>query len=221
MGSAKARFPDYSKAPPALKMSGDDWKRLEKAYGLPLSSPLRAQIIQASEILKLNAIFADGQRIADAEERIKRIQQRAKALHAAFRGGRPSPSHWFGDLCIESQFSTDLSNAKVSSVSTLIKQIKTLVTACTGALAYLDRTAKNTPSKRGVWNLWVQTLTSTLCENGLPTGARKDVDKQKGGNPSAFVAFVREMQNSVPQEYRPLFQSDDALAQAIVRARRL
>jgi hypothetical protein len=219
VGRAKARFPDYSATPPALKISADDWTRVEKAYGHKLPSTLRKGIIEATEILKFKAIFADDQRIADVGNRIKRIKKGAEALHVAFRRGHPSPSHWFGDLCIEAQLSSDPANRHASIVSDLIKQIESLGAACTNALDYLDRTSKVTPSERSIWDLWVRTLTSTLCENGLPISARKDSDKQKSG-PSPFVALVRELQISLPQEYSPTFQSDAALAQAITRARR-
>jgi hypothetical protein len=223
MGRAKARFPDYSAAPPELKISAGDWRRVEKAYGHPLPSTLRQGIIEATKILKYRAIFTADQRIADVEERIKRIQKRAKALHVAFRGGQPSPSHWFGDLCIEAQFepqfSTNPANKHVSIVN-ILKLIQSLDAACTGALNYLDRTAKNTPSERSVWDLWIKKLTSTLRENDLPTSARKDSDKQKASSPPAFVALVRELQESLPQEYRQAFHSHGALAQAITRARR-
>jgi hypothetical protein len=224
MGRAKARFPDYSATPPELKISAGEWRRIEKAYGHALPSTLRQGIIEATKILKYTAIFTADRRIADVEERIKRIQKGAKALYGAFRGGQPSPSHWFGDLCIEAQFepqfSTNPANKHVSNVSTLIKQIESLDVACTTALDYLDRTANVTPSERSIWDLWVTTLTSTLRENGLPTSVRKDSDKQKGHLPSPFVALIRELQKSLPPKYRPPFHSDEALGQAISRARR-
>jgi hypothetical protein len=224
MGRARARFPDYSVPLPKLEISTGDWTRIEKAYGQSLASTLRQRIIEETDILKFRAVFADDQRIADVEERIKRIQNGAKALHVAFRGGQPSPSQWFGDLCIDAQFEpqvfTDLTNKHVSIVSILVNLIESLDTACTGTLNYLDRTAKNTPSERSIWDLWVRTLTSILHQNGLPISARKDSDKQKGNSPPAFVALVRELQESLPQEYRQAFHSYGALAQAISRARR-
>jgi hypothetical protein len=127
MGRAKARYPDYCSTPSTLKISADDWRRIEKAYGRPLSSTLRTGIIEATEILKFKAIFAGDQRIADVENRIKRIKKGAEALLVAFRAGHSSPSHWFGDLCIESHLSADPANEHVSvSVSNLIKQIDLL-----------------------------------------------------------------------------------------------
>src|SRR5262249_49308593 len=101
MGKAKTRFPDYFAAPPELKISDGAWRRIEKAYGHRLPRTLRQAIIDATKILKFRAIFAKDQRIADVEERIRRIQKGAKALHAAFLGRQPSPIRWYGDLCIE------------------------------------------------------------------------------------------------------------------------
>jgi hypothetical protein len=219
-GKAKARFPDYSAAPPELKISDGEWKRIENAYGRRLPTTLRQAIIEATKILKFRAIFAKDQRIADVGERIKRIQKGAKALHAAFRGGQPTPIRWYGDLCIESHLFTDLANKPASSVGELIKLIESLDAACAGARNYLDRTEKNTPSERSVWDMWVRTLTSILRENDLPTSARKDSDKQKINSPPAFVALVRELQESLPKAYGRSFHSYEALAQQISRARR-
>jgi hypothetical protein len=219
MGKAKARFPDYSAEPPQLKISVDDWTRIEKAYGHPLDSTLRQRIIESTEMLKFRAVFAEDQRIADVEKRIEGIQKRAKALYAAFQRGKVNPSHRFGDLCIEAQFSADLTT-NGNNVNRLIKSLVSLDTACTAALDYLDRTAKVTPSERSIWNLWINTLTHALCEKGLPTSARKDSDKHKGSVPSTFVALVSELQKTLPPAYKPSFHSNDALAQAISRARR-
>ena len=175
---------------------------------------MKEKIIEASEILKFNAVFADDHRITDAKRRIKRIQTRAKALSSAYRKGQPSSSLSFSDLCIELHFSTHVLNLTKGSLSLLIEQIDALDTACADALAHIDRAEKNTPSKQTVWGLWVDALSNTLRANGLPVNARKDLFS------SAFVAFVRELQKSVPHQYRPSFHSNGALAQAINRARR-
>jgi hypothetical protein len=222
MGRAKPRFPDYSRAVPALKVSAADWERIEEAYRHKLTNVMRERIIEASEILKFNAIFADNNRVADVEKRIKRIQKSATALHSAFRDGQRGPVQSYSDILVDSCFSTEpLSStlsSKVSSLNILIKQIESLDTACTRALVSLETMAKNTPLKQTIWGLWVDSLTSTLSANQLPVSARKDSDKSS--RRSGFVAFVRELQKSVPEEYRPSFQSNEALAQAINRARR-
>ena len=218
MGGTKPRFPDYSRAVPALEVSAADWERIEKAYGHKLPGTLRDRIIEASEILKFSAIFANEHRFADVEKRIKRIRTSAAALHSTFRGGQQGPVQSYSDILINSYFSTEPLSSKVSSLNILIKQVESLNAACTRALASIESTAKNYPSKRTVWGLWVDTLTSTLSANDLPVTARKDSDK--ANHESDFVAFVRELQKSVPEEYRPSFQSNEALAQAINRARR-
>jgi len=218
MGRAKPRFPDHSLAPTKLEISAGDWKRIEKAYGHPLPSSLRRRIVDATEVLKFKAIFARNQRIVDVEKRIRRIQKGAKALQVELRGeggAQLSPSHWFGDLCIESQFEPQFTNGRANehmNIVMLIKLMECLDAACIGELNYLDRTSRNTPSEGCVWAMWVATLTGILRENGLPTTARKDSDKQKEVSVPAFVALVRELQRSLPQEYRPAFHSNGALA---------
>jgi len=222
MGRAKARFPDYSAAPPQLNLA--DWSRLERAYGHQLPKSLRQQILEETEILKFAAICSDDHRITDVEKRIKRIQSRAKALHAAFRAGRPSPAQLYGDGLIDAYFQTEFSvdptKEHDSVVSYLTKLMDTLDAACTSASASLGRVEKNNAPNRYVWGLWIDALTRILKASDFPTGARKDSDKKKGNRPPAFVALVHELQKSLPPEYRPPFHSYDALAQAISRARR-
>jgi hypothetical protein len=75
------------------------------------------------------------------------------------------------------------------------------------------------------WQLWVRKLTSILLKRQLPTQVRKDTDKSKAAKPSAFVAFMRELQACIPGPYRrsqpggPDFRGNIALSTAIGRAR--
>lgn len=220
MGRPKPRFLNYSAAPSKIKIAAGDWGRIEKAYGHPLPSALREAINEKTMLwVRFEDIFSKDQTIANVERRIKRIQKQAQALHEAFRGERPSYSRSFGDLCIKSNFSANLTG-KHLGVNALIKLIISLDAACTIALNYLGRTAKNTPLERSVWNLWIGELTGILAKRGLPISARNNSDKQKDDRPSPFVAFVDELQNSLPKKYRRSTQSNFALARAINRARR-
>jgi hypothetical protein len=211
MGRPKPLIPSYSVASPKIEISKRDWTRIETTYGHVLPPALRQAIIEETTIwAKFAAIFANGQGISDLKKRIKRIQKQAQGLRAALRNGQPSHSRDFVDLWIDS----NLGNVKI-----VIGLIASLDAACTGALNYLNRAEKNTPPDRFVWNSWVVKLTSILRENGLPTSVRKDSDKQKNDSPSAFVALVCELQNSLAKKYRRSVQSNNALAQAIIRAR--
>jgi hypothetical protein len=70
-----------------------------------------------------------------------------------------------------------------------------------------------------IWNLWVNSITTVIRDENLPYKVRKDTDKHTGNN-SPFVRLIKEIQNSLPKEFRMFTHSDDALAQAIHRARR-
>jgi hypothetical protein len=220
MSRSKPRFPDYSAPSFKLKITTGDWKRIEKAYGRPLPPALREAIIEKTMLwVRFKDVFSKNQNIANVKRRINRIQKRAQELRAAFRGEQPSHSRNFGDLCIEINFSNDLTG-KHLGVNALIGQIISLDAACTGALNYLDRTAINSPTERDVWNTWIRELTGILDKRGLPISARNDSDKQKGNRPSPFVAFIDELQKSLPEKYRRSTQSKFAAARAINRARR-
>ena len=77
------------------------------------------------------------------------------------------------------------------------------------------------------WGLWIRKLTKILKAHQLPTEVRKDTDKNITGKPSPFVAFVRELQACVPEEYRRSqpysaeAPANIALSEAIYRARRV
>jgi hypothetical protein len=69
------------------------------------------------------------------------------------------------------------------------------------------------------WEFWIQMLTSSMQKHGLPYKVSKSTPKP-GCGPSPFVTFIQKLQESLPKEFRRYAHSDDAVAQAIVRARR-
>jgi hypothetical protein len=69
------------------------------------------------------------------------------------------------------------------------------------------------------WEFWIQMLTSSMQKHGLPYKVNKSTRKP-GYAPSPFVTFIQKLQESLPKEFRRYDHSDDAIAQAIVRARR-
>jgi hypothetical protein len=219
MGRAKTRIPNYSAEPSEVKISAGDWKRIEKAYGQSLSSDFRQGIIEVTRLwLAWGSASTGAAQIGKIRSRITRIQKRAKALHEVLQGEQPSYARSYADKCIESAFYTGRIPKAMSRVNVLTELIKSLDLACAGALKNLDKTEKMVPTDRSRWDLWVVMLGRHLGDNGLPIRVRKDSDKSS--RPSAFVAFVRELQKTLPQEYRRSIQSDEALAQAIARAPR-
>jgi hypothetical protein len=106
-----------------------------------------------------------------------------------------------------------------------LKVWRDISTGCDQALADLG-SQENFGFRRGeIWGLWVRKLTTILSKAELPTQVRKDADKTNAAKPSAFVSFLRELQECIPKDYRrsqahgPDFEPNIALSVAIVRAR--
>ena len=105
----------------------------------------------------------------------------------------------------------------------VLKIERDIAKGCERALAELR---KESGFRNGeTWQLWVRKLTSILLKSKLPIQVRKDTDKAKGTKPSAFVAFMRELQACIPRAYgrsqarTPDFEANIALSTAIGRAR--
>jgi hypothetical protein len=92
--------------------------------------------------------------------------------------------------------------------------------ACNHALQELGLPEKHGRRRGDTWDQWIWDLIVLLDGLRLPTEVRKDDDKNKTGLPSPFVALVRELQKTVPLEFRRSTQSDGALAKAITEARK-
>jgi hypothetical protein len=220
MGRSKVRIPDYSAEPFEIKISAGDWKCIEKAYGQRLCSDFRQGIIEVTRLWAVwVAASTNTPQIDKVRSRIQRIQKRGRALNEAFRGEPRNEACSYGDECIESSFHPDCIPKSINRVCVLIELIKSLDVACTDAVERLDKTEKTIPTDRSRWDWWVVMLGRHLGDNGLPIRVRKDSDKQKSDVPSPFVALIRELQKLLPKEYRRSGHSNNALAQAIVRAR--
>jgi len=73
-------------------------------------------------------------------------------------------------------------------------------------------------SKGEAWDRWIVRLTRIAKKHGLPSGVRKDSDKQSDRQ-SPFVEFIWALQQFVPDAHR-LKHSKGAVAVAIVAVRR-
>lgn len=98
--------------------------------------------------------------------------------------------------------------------------VSSFVSACDRALEDMARSSGMDWWLEGwCWDVWINTLTKIAQEHHLPTGVRKDTDKNKTGKPSPFVAFVRQLQAYIPSEHRRATHSTGAQAEAISTAR--
>jgi hypothetical protein len=193
---------------PQLAILNADWQRIEKAYGRKLSDELRKQIYGAT----LTFLFVvegeqSAQKASVARARIERVKKAAaefdKVIFEIPKDG----------ACDAHNYANALINPNLGVLRPLMIALREY---CDRALDHLDE--RKGLSKGDTWKNWVRQLREILDAKGLPTGVRKDTDKNKRGVPSAFVGLVRELQSCIPEAYRRGTQSDVALAEAIPSA---
>jgi hypothetical protein len=98
--------------------------------------------------------------------------------------------------------------------------LSSLIVACNRALADLENPKKQGRRRGETWGDWVCRVTDIMDARQLPTEVRKDTVKTATGNPSPFVALIRELQACIPKAHRRSTHSHIALAEAVARARR-
>jgi hypothetical protein len=208
---------------PKLTITDKDWRRIQVAYGSELSPDLRKEIYEATiAFLQFVPFEQAAQPVSIARQKVKRVRKAATALQKAIL---EHPQSDAGDATLYAnglinRYFDDGSFTDRDKLGFLGKLMAPLSTACILALEHLDN-PKNYGRREGdAWRLWVQKLMSILAAKGLPTEVRKDTDKNKTGNPSPFVAFIRELQARVPKTFRRSTQSDGALAQSIYESGR-
>ena len=227
---------------PRLKISEGDWKRIEKAYGHALTKPLRPKICDATrEYLEWDELEKAAQRTSEAEVKINAVKAAAsKFTDAIFRRPRniARDADFFARRLISKHLG--LSFQGRDGLQNLILKIERDISdACDRALKVerdivdaCDRALHDLQKENGfrdgeTWELWIRKLTKVLKAHQLPTEVRKDTVKNRTGKPSPFVAFVRELQACVPEEYRRSqpysaeAPANIALSEAIYRARRV
>jgi len=199
-----------------FSISDEDWKKLETHYGYAIPPDLRSAVVAKTQTMRWRSEAR--QSTLPTREAIKRI---ARIKRAA----------------VEWLESTDRLPDEVDEVRALIMSVDDyervervinpfmnfVVASCDKALLELksDLASKEAQDASHPWEDWIVELTDLFDQYGLPTGARKDVDKNKTGLPSRFVIFVRELQQLIESQYRQHTHSKEALADAITGARSL
>jgi hypothetical protein len=133
--------------------------------------------------------------------------------------GKKREASFAAETLIEKHFAAPFLPTE-DSFDALIRVMGEFVTACTFARKELPEYAAGGFEEGQTWNLLICKLTRFASERALPTAASKGTDKSASGRPSPFVAFVRELQNSLREDSRRHFASDVALAAGIAIARR-
>ncbi len=186
-----------------IEISDKDWTAIERGFGSSVPAAARQDIAEATN--NFVAFMAAEHRalpIKDARGSITRIQKKAReflsALNALHRDA--------GDLL--ERHSAD--NGRVSG------NVAAFAASCDYALAELQNMTAH--YEGGAWAAWVRDLTSIAKAHGLPSAARKDIDKSDRVSP--FVRLVKALQDHIPKNYRRHAHSDWALAKAVSIARR-
>ena len=223
---------------PRLKISEGDWKRIEKAYGHALTKPLRPKICDATrEYLEWDELEKAAQRTSEAEVKINAVKAAAsKFRDAIFRRPRniARDADFFARRLIGKHLGLSF-QGRDGLQNLLLKIERDISDACDRAFDIFDacdRALHDLQEENGfrdgeTWGLWIRKLTKILKAHQLPTEVRKDTVKNLTGKPSPFVAFVRELQACVPEEYRRSqpysaeAPANIALSEAIYRARRV
>jgi hypothetical protein len=228
---------------PTFEISEGDRKRIEEAYGRALIKPVWRKIRDATrEYLEWAGLEKAAQRVSEAEARVNAIKAAARKFRdAIFRCPQNirEDADFFARHLISKRLG--LSFQGRDGLKNLVLKIeRDLLDTCNRALKVerdisdaceraLDDLQKGNNGFRDgeIWGLWIRKLTKILKAHRLPTEVRKDTNKNLTGNPSPFVAFVRELQACIPKEYRrsqpssAAASTNIALSEAIYRARRV
>src|SRR5262249_16282633 len=212
---------------PKFRVSKADWIRIESAYGHPLAARMRRKIRAATrEYLDWAEFEPEAATMSKTAARVRTIRKAARKFREGIlrcppKLGREADYYARSLICKH----MGLPFKGRDGLQNLALQVeRDIANGCDRALAELT---KESDFREGeTWQWWIRTLPSTLSKSQLPIQVRKDTDKAKVSRPSAFVAFMRELQACIPQAYRkshsptPDFEANIALSTAISRARR-
>jgi hypothetical protein len=205
-----------------ISLSDQNWMDIEKAYGQNLSIEIRQHIFDiTNSFARFATIEQNAPPLSEAQQRLETLRQAAKSMINVLDHRSSSVAIEYTDDLIAKWFNNQLITIPLSQGADLNFEVLTyilgsLVSACEAAGKELEFWSTKTVWKEGMaWKRWVTALTHLLDRHGLPIAAWVDDDDKL----SPFVAFVRELQRSIPSQYRNSTQSDGALRKAIQRAR--
>jgi len=189
-----------------FSVSVDQWKMVERYIGFAIPHDLRSAIIAKTQTMRWRS--EAWQAALPISETVRQIAGLKRVTVDWLKRLEGLPPEVEGMI-----MSVDHSEQADLVVKSFMKFI---VVSCDERLVELA--SIEAQDARHPWENWIVQLTELLEQSDLPTGARKDVDKNKAG-PSSFVIVIRELQQLIEPQFRRATQSDDALADAIGRAR--
>ena len=206
---------------PTATISPSDWKRIEGAYRHQISDDLREAIRDRTNIYLLYAQLENAAKpVADAEQYLRAIFKATRALSDAFHLPCEADARSHVNVLIKHSFSdarlksSDLND----SLHSFMGVLTSFQVACGQVKTRLEENRSSGFRPGATWNVCIRNLRSLLKERDLPSGYRKDIDKNKTGKQSDFVIFVGELQECIPSEYRRGARYGTSLTELISRA---
>jgi hypothetical protein len=218
---------------PKLVISKADWERIEAAYGHVLPDAVRRKVRAAArEFLDWASFETAAATKAEAIARVQFIQKAARNFREQVflcPPGIAKHADFYARHLICRSLGLKFEGGQDGLQNLAFRMERNIFRGCDRALAQLrGEAAAKIQFRAGMnWDAWIRQLGVILSEHQLPITVRKDSAKARSSKPSAFVAFVRELQACVPKDYwrSPALRSDvdanAALSTAIARARRV
>jgi hypothetical protein len=207
--------------------SVDDLAQIEKSYGHQFSAEQAERIIMATGLMTaLISGIRDSATVRVVLKKLRKLSAAATSLRGEL-SAKPISRNTYASL---KEIYTEFLNDPKGRAPLPHELMWFLLDVLDLAIATSDFASRQLQKNSDVpdtnfgflqseiWNLWVNSITTIMKQHKCPYKVRKDSDKRHGP-PSPFVTLIRELQKSLPVEFRRFTQSDDALAQAIHRAR--
>ncbi len=200
--------------PVTCNITETDWQQIEAAYGRELPNNVRKAITEATEkFLFWDSVAHAGEPLAHAEAIIENYKKAAAVFRHALAVHDGSAAGACAKIVIEVELK-HLPLSVLGSIGQVSQTVFAFEAACSKALS--PKSLLRVSMEEGEpWQGWVQLLTQIMRQHALPLGASKTNSGQ-----SPFIALVRELQKCLSVQHRRHTHSEEALAAAIVRARR-
>jgi hypothetical protein len=192
-----------------LRISDDEWKKLETHYGFEIPRDLRSAVVAKTQTMCWRSEAL--QSALPPREAIKRVARikRAAVDWLKWTDGLPPE--------IEAMIMSVENSERAELV--INPFMKGIVASCDEWLAELDLMSKGTQEASHPQEDWIVELIKLFKRYKLPTAARKDVDKNKN-RPSHFVNFVYKLLELIGRKPHSVQAVADAINSARNRVRK-
>ncbi|MBR0796857.1 hypothetical protein JQ615_15785 [Bradyrhizobium jicamae] len=193
---------------------GDEARRVVEAAYRQLPDPIWEQIKASTNRFVTDEHFTPTSK--ELRQRLRTLSTAARYFAAPFSNKQPTR---ISLKQLHHQLLRELQDLGVESATT-IHYLQALTRSCWVLAEYSIQNPEclDALSRDERWDVWVSDLTGIAERAGLPSGARKDSDKNSG-QASPFVRLVDTLQHFIPESRRRFVHSLDGLATGINRGR--